>query len=110
MITALTADLLKLGFAKTQIRLYMGWTERYSYGFLISLAEMIGTATVPIGPLLGVACWLAAAIWSLYQIAFIARWSRRLLSSCVIAELIVFAMLNGEDNIVQSFFIGKVGW
>jgi hypothetical protein len=100
----LAAELHELGFARTQMRLYTGWTGRYSYSFLISLAEMIGTATVPVGPLLGVACWLAAAIWSLYQIAFIARWSRRLLFSCVIGELIVFAMLNGADNIVQSFY------
>lgn len=92
------------GFIKAQVALYMSWTGRYSYNFLMSLAELIGPATVPIGPSLGITCWLVAAVWSLYQIALIAQWPRPVVTSWVIAELIIFAMLNSANNIAQSFY------
>src|SRR5712671_3054432 len=92
------------GFIKPQIGLYMGWTGRYSYNFLMSLAELIGPATVPIGPALGIVCWLVAAVWSLYQIAATTQWQSPLLTSWTIAALIIFAMLNSTNNIAQSFY------
>jgi hypothetical protein len=100
----LAAAVNTAGFIKPQVNLYLGWTGRYSYTFLITLAEWIGPATVPIGPSLGVISWLGAAVWSLYQIARIAQWPSPFLNSCVLAELIVFAMLNSTNNIAQSFY------
>ena len=94
----------KLGFINAQTSLYMTWTGRYSYGFLMSLAELIGPSTVPIGPLIALICWLGAATWSIYQLALITRWPHPLLTASLLAELIIFAMLNSADNIVQSFY------
>ena len=100
----LVAAVHSIGFVKAQVALYMTWTGRFSDNFLMSLAQLIGPATVPIGPLLGITCWLVAAVWALYQMAFIAQWPRPLLTSWVIACLIIFVMLNSANNIAQSFY------
>ena len=100
----LAAAVNSAGFIKPQVSLYLSWTGRYSYTFLITLAEWIGPATVPIGPLLGVISWLGASVWALYQIARIAQWPRAFLTSCLVAEVIVFGMLNSTNNIAQSFY------
>lgn len=100
----LAANVRKLGFTQAQTQLYLTWTGRYSYGFLMSIAELIGPATVPVGPLIALICWLGAAVWLIYQLALIAHWPHPLLTSSLMAELIIFVMLNGADNIVQSFY------
>lgn len=100
----LSAGLNKMGFLKAQTNMYMTWSGRYSYTFVISLLEWLGPLTVPAGPSAGLLLWLAGALWTFYQIALVAKWARPLLTSALMSALTIFAMLNGADNIVQSFY------
>lgn len=100
----LSAQLRRLGFLRAQQWWYMNWTGRFSYVFLISIAERIGPVTVPYLPLMALVCWLAAAIWSIHQISLIAQWPRPWLVSVMLAEIIIFATLNCAPNLEQSFY------
>ncbi len=92
------------GFYKPQIESYRDWTGRFSFSFLLAVAELIGPSIVPFLPLFALTCWLAASVWSIYQIATVAQWPRAFLVSAILAELIIFATLNSAHHIVQSFY------
>jgi hypothetical protein len=92
------------GFINSQVSLYKEWTGRFSFSFVVSVATLIGPAIVPFLPSITLLCWLAVSAWAAYQIALINLWPRPLLTSLVLAELIVFATLNTTHHIVQSFY------
>jgi Family of unknown function (DUF6056) len=92
------------GFVNFQISHYKGWTGRFSYSFAVSAAALIGPAIVPFLPFITLLCWLVVSVWAVYQVALINLWPRPLLTSLILAELIVFATLNTTHNIVQSFY------
>jgi hypothetical protein len=46
----LAANVHRLGLVGAQTNLYMTWTGRYSYSFLMSAAELVDPSTVRFGP------------------------------------------------------------
>jgi hypothetical protein len=108
----IAVDLHNTGFLKAQKIWYMSWTGKFSYMFALSVAELIGPAIVPFLPLLALTCWLAAAIWSVYQLALMAGWPRPFKTSLILSGFILFATLNSAHNLVQSFYwqTGMLGY
>src|SRR6267142_1627145 len=108
----LAVDLRNTGFLKAQKIWYMSWTGKFAYMFTLSVAELIGPAIVPYLPLLALTCWLAAAIWSVRQLALMAGWPRPFETSLVLSGFILFATLNSAHNLVQSFYwqTGMLGY
>ena len=94
----------KLGFINSQAFLYRGWTGRFSFSFLVGVAELWGPTLVPLLPLTALACWLTAMTWAVYQLASVVPWPRPLFTSLVAAELIIFATLRTAHHIVQSLY------
>lgn len=105
-------NLHKVGFMKSQAAWYTTWTGKFSYMFALSVAELIGPAIVPFLPLLALIVWLAGTIWSVNQIALIAKWPRPLATSFLLSGFVVFATLNSAHNLVQSFYwqTGMLGY
>jgi hypothetical protein len=98
------ARINEIGFIKSQIAWYSHWTGRFSFSFLVGVAEMIGPAVVPFLPITALAGWLSATVWSTYQIAMMARWPQPFLTSMVLAELLVFVTLESTPHVVQSLY------
>src|SRR5882762_10522954 len=100
----IAVDLRNVGFMRAQRIWYTSWTGKFSYMFALSLAELIGPAIVPFLSLLALTCWLAAAIWSVHQLALMAGWPRPFKTSLFLSGFILFATLNSAHNLVQSFY------
>lgn len=92
------------GFINSQVDWYWSWTGRFSYSFMVAVAGLLGSPVVPFLPLTVLVCWVCVTGWSAYQIALMAKWPRPLLTSMVLAELIVFATLDGTHHVVQSLY------
>lgn len=108
----IAVDLRTVGFMKAQANWYMTWTGKFSYMLALSGAELIGPVIVPFLPLLALIVWLAGAIWSLHQIAVVAKWPYPFRTSLLLSGLFVFATLNSAHNLVQSFYwqTGMLGY
>jgi hypothetical protein len=100
------------GFMKAQTIWYTTWTGKFSLMFALSVAELIGPAIVPFLPLLALIVWLAGTIWSVNQIALMAKWPRPLTTSFLLSGFVIFATLNSAHNLVQSFYwqTGMLGY
>lgn len=94
----------KLGFIKSQAFWYQGWTGRFSFSFLVGVAELWGPTLLPLLPLTALACWLTATTWAVYQLASVVAWPRPLFTSLVAAELVIFATLTTTHHVVQSLY------
>src|SRR5438045_5206306 len=98
------AALNRSGFVHAQVSNYLSWGGRFIYAALMSAAESVGTKTASIGPLLCLTLWLLVGGWTLYQIARLNRCREPFLIACLGSSVIVYAMLNVADNIVQSTY------
>jgi len=55
-------------------------------------------------PAILLVCWLAATTWALLQVTTLLKWRLQFLSSLLLAELIIFAMLRTGPDPGQSFY------
>lgn len=92
------------GFFGSQHWWYTNWTGRYSYIFVMTIAEVLGPPLVPYLSMLALTIWVGVASWSIHQISLMARYSRSLFFSIALGGLIVFATLNGAPNLEQSLY------
>src|SRR2546421_4037628 len=98
------AALNRSGFVHAQVSNYLSWGGRFTYAALMSAAESFGPKMASIGPPLCLTLWLLVGGWTLYQIARLNRIREPFLIACLGASVIVYAMLNVADNIVQSAY------
>jgi hypothetical protein len=98
------AALNKSGFVQAQVSNYLTWGGRFTYSALMSAAEGIGPKTASIGPPVCLTLWLLIGFWTLYQITRLNRCRQPFLIAGVGSSLIVYAMLNLADNLVQSVY------
>src|SRR5258706_1341269 len=63
-----SSELLKQGFWQAQAYWYQAWSGRYSYNFLVALAELPGVRVVAWLPLVSLSAWFLSLFWALKQI------------------------------------------
>ena len=98
------AALNRSGFVHAQVSNYLSWGGRFTYAALMSATEAIGPKTASIGPPVCLTLWLLAGFWTLYQISKLNRCRQPFLIACLGSSVIVYAMLNVADNLVQSAY------
>ncbi len=63
-----SSELLRQGFWQAQAYWYQAWSGRYSYNFLVALAELPGVRVVAWLPLVSLSVWFLSLFWALKQI------------------------------------------
>ena len=99
-----TSVIYKLGFLKSQVYWYRNWTGRYTLLFINTVLAYIGSSTASFSGVTLLVAWLAAAVWAIHQLFSLLRLSSPLISSILLAELIIYATLNSTPDIVSSFY------
>lgn len=99
-----TSVVNKLGFVKSQLYWYRHWTGRYTFLFINAVLAYIGPRTASFLGATLLPAWLAAATWAIYQLFSLMRLPSPLISSFLLAELIIYATLNSAPDIVTSFY------
>ena len=93
------AGILRMeGFLTANVHYYTIYSPRYTFTFVVNLAEMAGPAIVPALPVTALVTWLAALTWSLVQ--FQAPPWRALL----LAEVVAVATLQTAPDLPQSVY------
>src|SRR5450432_1954996 len=85
-----TSVLHKLGFLRSQAYWYQHWTGRYSFIFSNTTLESIGPWLPRFLPAVLLLIWLAVGVWTFYQLLSLTRLPCALISSVLLAELIIF--------------------
>jgi hypothetical protein len=98
------ASVFSQGLIKAQCDWYMNWSGRYSFTFAVSLAELIGIRLVPLLPTLALGIWIVVATWAVYQFRNWGIRSHSGLISLLIAELLVYAIVESIPNVHQSLY------
>ncbi len=93
------AGILRMeGFLSANVHYYTIYSPRYTFTFLVNLAESVGPAIVPALPVAGIVTWLAALTWTFVQ--FKAPPWRGLL----LAEVAAVATLQTAPDLPQSLY------
>ena len=97
------SSLRRLGFAASQAYWYDTWSGRYSFTFVVSLAQAAGPRLTPWLPSLALLAWLAACLY----------FGRRVLGDSLrkgwpiwipIGAIHAFVTLRGAPNVYQSLY------
>ena len=92
------------GFWQAQIDQYVGWSNRFSGMFVLSLSEIFGYSAIKVWTVLVLVLLVAAFAWTLAQIN---RWLNLSFSRwflLLLAELAVFFTILFAPQLYQSFF------
>ena len=95
---------LQRGFWQAQIDQYMGWSNRFSGMFTLSLSEFFGNSAIKVWTALVLVLLVAAFAWTLAQLN---RWLKLSLSRWILvllSELVVFFTILFAPQLYQSFF------
>ncbi|HSR48523.1 MAG TPA: hypothetical protein VLL77_11140, partial [Anaerolineales bacterium] len=82
-----------LGFGGSQVFWYTSWSGRYTFTFLVNLAEAAGAWTVQVLPGIAVSAFVLAAGYAAQQGARIVGLTPRGVASAAIGAALVFATL-----------------
>lgn len=96
--------LQSLGYMPSQWYWYTQWTGRFSFTWLITSIELMGSAIVPFLPAVMIILFCLASIWAAYQLVCLAHWSPAYLHALGMGLGFVFALLATTPNIVQSLY------
>ena len=101
---SLVVYLRTLGFWKTQTYWYQAWSGRYTFTFVVSLAELIGIGIVPYLPSTALLLWGFGLNWALSQLlgGISLVYSRYIRWSLV--ALILFVTLRSQLFLSQVLF------
>ncbi|HYY88860.1 MAG TPA: hypothetical protein VFA49_08690, partial [Chloroflexota bacterium] len=95
------AGILNLqGVVQAQVHYYTGYSPRYTFTLLVTLAELVGPGIVPWLPAAAICGWLAALIWTLRQLLP----SAGVPTPAVLALLIAFATFQTTPDRAQSLY------
>jgi hypothetical protein len=92
------------GFWQAQIDQYMGWSNRFSGMFTLSLSEFFGNSAIKVWTALVLVLLVAAFAWTLAQLN---RWLKLSLSRWILvllSEWVVFFTILFAPQLYQSFF------
>jgi hypothetical protein len=97
-------QLATAGFSGAQLNLYEGWSGRFSATFLITLLEAVGIAAVPALAVAALTIWVVAAAWAIRGFAVAVNRPVDVLSSAVLAVLLVYATLRTTADMPQDLY------
>jgi hypothetical protein len=86
------------GFVSANVHYYTIYSPRYTFTFLVNLAEMVGPAIVPALPVAAIVVWLAALAWTFVQ------FGEPTLRGLLLAELAAVATLQTAPDLPQSLY------
>jgi hypothetical protein len=97
------SSLRRLGFAASQAYWYETWSGRFSFTFVVSLAQAVGPRLTPWLPSLAILTWLAAWLYFGWRVL---GDSQRMgwLFWIPIGAVQAFATLRGSPNVYQSLY------
>lgn len=95
-------SLRQLGFWGSQAYWYMHWSGRFSFTFLVNVAEWIGPQIVPILPALGLIL-LSLSLALVFRTWLAGRPSHRL-ASAAFGLVVIYETIAGTPNLYQSVF------
>ena len=100
-----TAGVLRsYGFFGAAKYWFLRWNGRFSFIFAIDLAHLIGPKIVSFLPILVLSYWVAALTWAISQVITRSFGALRILSSALLAEIIIFGALATSASIFQSLY------
>jgi hypothetical protein len=86
------------GFFGTQVLYYTAYSPRYAFTLLVTLAESVGQAIVPVLPVSAIAVWLIALTWTVRQFGI------STLRAFLLAEVAALATLQTAPDLPQSLY------
>ena len=86
------------GFFNAQTYWYVGFSPRYAFTFLVSLAELPGPATVPLSPAAAIIVALGVATWTFRQFGVGG------MHAFLLAEVATLATLQTAPDLSQSLY------
>jgi len=93
------AGILRMeGFLSANVHYYTIYSPRYTFTFLVNLAEMVGPAIVPALPVTAIVAWLATLTWTFVQ------FGAPTLRGLLLAELAAVATLQTAPDLPQSLY------
>lgn len=100
----LTSSLLKSGFWRTEIGLYLSWSNRFSDLPLLSLSELFGRSAIRAWPAIGIVLWVLALWWLVVQASRATRLPVSSGLALVASEILVFFTLLEAPQLYQSVY------
>ena len=100
----LSGGLLKSGFWKTEIGLYLSWSNRFADLPVLSLSELFGRSAVRAWPAIGIVLWVLALWWLIAQASRAARLPVSGGLALVASEILVFFTLLEAPQLYQSIY------
>jgi hypothetical protein len=90
------------GFWGAQEYWYQGWSGRYAFYLIGSLAALAGPGAAAVLPPLTILVWLAGLAWVAYQLGEWLGWHYPVFDSLLIAASVLLAVLATIPNLFQS--------
>ncbi len=100
----LTSSFLTDGFWKSQIGLYLAWSNRYAVAFILNLSEYLGRSAIQGWPAFVVVLWVAALGWMLRQVGRSSMFSFSTGTALLFAEILVFFTVLEAPQQYQSIY------
>jgi len=100
----LTAGLIKSGFWKTELGLYISWSNRFADLPMVGLSELFGRAAVRAWPGVTIVLWVLALWWLLVQAGRLTRLPASRGLALLASEILVFFTLVEAPQLYQSLY------
>lgn len=97
-------ELQRLGFWGSQVFWYTQWTGRFSFIFLVTSLELLGTEIVPYLPVTYIICFIFSGLFFTHNLLKKIRFKVPQLVSAFLAAVLVFLTLYTIPNIGQNLY------
>ncbi|MFL6257036.1 MAG: DUF6056 family protein [Pyrinomonadaceae bacterium] len=98
------AVLRERGFLGSQRYWYVNWSGRFSFHFVVNLAESAGPWVVCLLPLAALSVWVALTAWAAYEGAALLGLPERARVALLSALLLVYATVESTADVAQSLY------
>lgn len=96
--------LAQRGFWGAQTWWYQKWSGRFASNAAIGAVEMVGPRAVPLLPAIFLFLWLGLTAWAIRELTLAFGGRHRLLTSIVLAEALLCAVLRTAPSLGESFY------
>lgn len=100
----LTSGLLKDGFWKTELGLYLSWSNRFADLPVLSLSELFGRSAIRAWPAIGIVLWVLALWWLFVQASRAIHLPVSVGLTLVISEILIFFTILEAPQLYQSIY------
>ena len=92
------------GFWGAQSYWWQNWSGRYSFSFLVSLAEMLGLKIVPILPTLAIVLWLFSVVWGCLPLLKSLKVPHAIVGALFLASVALWSTYRSVEDYPQIVF------